>query len=1056
MHRILWLVIGVVGCTRASESVDGADAGPSTACRDEDRDGYGEGAQCRAADCDDTDDAVHPGAPEVCDGRDNDCNGSVDDGIVGSDCALGLGVCSGARQRCVDGVLSTCAGVASYGADFEDTEQRCDALDNDCDGFVDEACPCDPGQSQPCGRSEGECASGVQQCVEGRWGACEGEVGPADETCNGRDDDCDGRTDEDLEALRPDCPLSLGVCAGAQRRCTGEDWSACGPAEYGARYTETEGAAHCDGADNDCDGLVDEGDCPCDEGTEQACGVAIGACRPGSQRCLDGRLGECRGAVMPTDEVCNGVDDDCDGNLDDGLVAPPCVLNQGVCAGAGQSCGGAAGWQACDSATFLAHDARYVEAETAADCDGVDNDCDGATDEACGCADGQVQPCGANVGLCTQGEQRCADGHWGACSGVGPSVELCDGRDGDCDGAVDEGVVGPPCALSAGVCAGIRQPCANGVLRACDAESYGPRFEADEVACDQLDNDCDGRVDEGCACEAGTVQPCGTDEGLCERGRQTCVAGRWSACDGGIGPVSEQCNGRDEDCDTRSDEDVIAPPCALQQGVCAGRVQTCGGAGGFRVCGGAEYGPLYVAEEGPDQCDGRDNDCDGQTDERCECQAGGERPVCGSGVGACRPGRLICENGHFGACEGEVAPAAEACDGADNDCDGHVDEDLQPPTCALQAGVCAGTVRACGGAGGFQDCREATYGRDFRPDETAVHCDGLDNDCDGRTDEQCPAPAVLISELRVAGPGEDGESAFIELAGPPDQSLNGFRLEAVNGAGGRVYRTLDLSGARIPASGWFLMVEEGTANAPGASGVLRDQANLVVRGADLQNGPDSLRLVWNEQVVDAVGYGRFGAADIFAGEGMPAVDPRDSALSRNAALADTQNNADDFAVVAEPTPGGAPLPRVHIALRWDTDATDFDLHLLRGLFGTDEDCHWAVRTPPWGVNGERGDPVLVLDDRDGFGPEFINYQAPRADAEGYVVQVHYFSGDLGDTPPAQAEVLIYIDGVLAGAPSVQVLDGAQPYWAVALIQVAANGTIDVEPLDLVGNVPLEP
>ncbi|MEZ4464274.1 MAG: MopE-related protein [bacterium] len=1055
---ILGGIAGLWGCTREAESGFSPDAGrpAPSACQDGDRDGYGEGPDCRGIDCDDADNTVHPGAPELCDGVDNDCNGAVDDNLIGPDCALTRGVCAGSRRRCVDGIWAVCAGVSSYGEAFESDEASCDAQDNDCDGFVDEECPCNPGSSQPCGQAEGECRQGIQQCVEGSWGACEGEVGPADEACNGRDDDCDGQLDEGLDALRPDCRLTAGVCAGARQRCVGQTWATCGAAEYGERYVAEEGPAHCDGADNDCDGAVDEA-CGCQDGDEQPCGLAVGACRPGSQTCVEGRWGACRGAVEPHEERCDGLDNDCDGNVDETLVAPACALSLGICAGAVERCAGEAGWEGCTPATYAEHDERFVAAETAAHCDRVDNDCDGAVDEACGCEAGQVQACGANVGQCTQGEQRCVDGRWGPCSGQGPSDEACDGRDNDCDGTTDEGVMGPVCPLQDGVCAGIRQRCVEGVLRACTPEDYGPRYRADEQACDQLDNDCDGQTDEGCGCEAGAVQPCGTDVGQCQRGSQTCVAGRWSACDGAIEPAMEACDGTDNDCDGQSDEDLSAPPCALQRGVCAGKVQACGGAGGFGACGPAQYGPQYVAAETDAHCDGRDNDCDGEIDEACDCQPGGDRPVCGSAIGACHTGLLVCEGGRFGACEGEVPPEAEDCNGLDDDCDGTTDEDVQAPACALQAGVCAGTRRQCAGGAGFVDCREDVYGRNYREEETDLHCDGLDNDCDGRTDERCAAPTVRISEIRVAGPGEDGEVAFIELSGPPGQRLNGMRLEAINGSNGRSYRTLDLAGGQIPANGWYLIVEAGTENTPGATGVLRDIADRVVRGADLQNGPDSLQLFWNDQLIDAVAYGRFGAGETAAGEGMPAPAPGDrQSLSRDAASTDTDDNARDFSLLDVPTPGGGPLPRLHIALRWDTDGTDFDLHLLRGVFGSADDCHWALRTPPWGPNGEIGDPRLVQDDQDGFGPEFIDYVAPRPDPEGYVVLAHYFSGELGGAEPSEAEVLIFIDGELAVPPFVRRIDRLESYWAVALIEAPADGSLRVEPLDLVGNQPLEP
>ncbi len=70
-------------------------------------------------------------------------------------------------------------------------------------------------------------------------------------------------------------------------------------------------------------------------------------------------------------------------------------------------------------------------------CNGIDDNCNGQIDE------NLTRPCGTNVGSCTKGTQTCVNGTWGACvGGIGPKTEVCNGRDDNCNGVVDEGVCG--------------------------------------------------------------------------------------------------------------------------------------------------------------------------------------------------------------------------------------------------------------------------------------------------------------------------------------------------------------------------------------------------------------------------------------------------------------------------------------------------------------------------------------------------------------------------------------------------------------------------------------
>ena len=131
-------------------------------------------------------------------------------------------------------------------------------------------------------------------------------------------------------------------------------------------------------------------------------------------------------------EICDGLDNDFDGVVDEDLVAEPCPLQAGVCAGSVKVCGGAAGWLPCDASTYFTNHDAYENMETT--CDNLDNDCDGTVD-------GMQQICGFDVGTCQLGIETCTDGVWGDCDGaIWPTDEICgDLLDNDCDGQIDDG-----------------------------------------------------------------------------------------------------------------------------------------------------------------------------------------------------------------------------------------------------------------------------------------------------------------------------------------------------------------------------------------------------------------------------------------------------------------------------------------------------------------------------------------------------------------------------------------------------------------------------------------
>jgi len=302
--------------------------------------------------------------PETCNGIDDDCDNRIDEDPIAcvDECGPGVGICrDGELVDCVNRepsedvcnfVDDDCDGEVDEGQRNacdecgEVPSEDCDGIDNDCDELVDE------GLIREC---ETPCERGLETCLGGQWASCTARA-PSDEECDGLDNDCDGIPDEGINcvctldqvgALFP-CTEEPLLCGQGFKSCMCQDidcnvifmspcMALCAflPLDEGDECHPGLGrpldVEVCNNFDEDCDDAIDEDlTRACYTGPRDT--LNIGICTPGEQSCREGRWGGadnadrwtqdvCEGEVVPTDEVCNGADDDCDGEIDYGEEA---------------------------------------------------------------------------------------------------------------------------------------------------------------------------------------------------------------------------------------------------------------------------------------------------------------------------------------------------------------------------------------------------------------------------------------------------------------------------------------------------------------------------------------------------------------------------------------------------------------------------------------------------------------------------------------------------------------------------------------------------------------
>ena len=685
MFRLLLLLslLAPTGCRTKDDTgddtstpvVETADT-QDTAGPDGDGDGYGAGL-----DCDDTDASVHPGQDETpYDGVDNDCDETTpDDDLDG------------------DGVLE------AEDCDDEDPEvhpdatESCNDIDDDCNGEIDDA-------------------------VGELWFA---------------DDDEDGFGDPDVSTQ--DCDGATGFVADATDCNDGNASVNPGEAEV------------CDGLDNDCDLLVDDDDPDLADPTdwygdldEDGWGDPanhVAACVGPSQFVRDADdCDDTDAAVNPdAQEICNEVDDDCDGLVDvedDSIVDLTTYYSDldgdgyGTLDDTVEDCEAPSGY--ADNPDDCNDDEPLAWPGANETCNELDDDCDGDIDEASA----------SDAGLWYLDDD--ADGYGDAAI----SVASCEGDAGyvaddtDCDDT--DPAVNP----------GETEVC-NGTDDDCDTLIDDDDPDVADMSTFYVDDDGDGYGDASVALVACELPSGAADDD--------------TDCDDTASEVhpdaTELCNGTDDDCDTLVDDDD--PDVADQDtwyldfdgdgyGNSSFTVDACEVPSGY-VDNDDDCEDAYpeASPVGTEVCDNLDNDCDGTVDDDATDASTWYGDADGDGYGDASSVTVDCAAPSDGVAEATdcddtdaaVNPGAtEVCNGVDDDCDGDTDDDdagLDTSTASTWYadddsdgyGDPSDDVQACESPAGYgadaSDCDD-TDGA-VHPGGTEV-CDDVDNDCDGQVD----------------------------------------------------------------------------------------------------------------------------------------------------------------------------------------------------------------------------------------------------------------------------------------------------------------------------------
>ncbi len=806
---------------------------------DSDADGHGAGGgdeACEAPtgtsatndDCDDANATVYPGAEDICDAIDNDCDGVIDNGATSTvyyvdadadgfgDDATAVSGCSAPDGYVEDGGDCNDADVAYHpGADESDCT---DPNDYNCDGSV--------------GAVDAD-ADGYAACEECDDGNAANFPG-ASEYCDDVDNNCDGEIDEvtsvdastwyaDLDADTYGDATNTTAACDAPEGYVG-DATDCNDTVEAIHPTAPE---LCNSIDDDCDGEVDEDATDTTIYYADADGDLYGDDASTTNAC-----------AAPSGYVATPGDcDDADAAYNPGVIESDCTdPNDYNCDGStGYTDADVDGWAACAECD----DTNAANFPGATEyCDGVDNDCDSVVDEADAAdaatwyADSDADTYGAAASTalgCTAPAGYIADATDcnDAVATINPGqVELCNGLDDDCDGDIDESGVDAPTWYADNDTDGYGE--ASSTLAECtqpagyvsnddDCDDLSSAVSPDATElCDAIDNNCDGNIDEDSAADVATWYADGDSDGYGD-GRSTQIDCDQPAgyvaddadcndADASVSPAGvEVCNSVDDDCNGAVDDDAsggstfYADTDADGYGDSGSTAVDCTAPTGYisdsADCNDAVYAINPGAEE---LCNSIDDDCNGTVDDYASDALLWYRDSDADAYGDPRTTEESCAqpSGYVADatdCDDLAVTtypgASEFCNTVDDDCDGSVDEvpvvsgtTYYADTDGDGYGDALTTTNACSVPSGYttdtSDCDDGDGA--VHPGATDV-CDNLDNNCDDYADNGGLCPCTVTYDA-------DGDNymfcttARTVAAGRTSCQTYGYDLVAINDA----------------------------------------------------------------------------------------------------------------------------------------------------------------------------------------------------------------------------------------------------------------------------------